>query len=283
MLRATSVPKTASISPLLSPNKIARNAERSCETKIPEIEGLRRRVTETSVPTSEEDSLFMHTKVSARRGLTSLEHTRWHKHRKVHPFSRFYNLIGLAMISHCSKHLLQWRIQTIKVCTFSVSSIPRNASAIFGVVFNFDSSVLEFVQLQEVQVVTDEKDMVLFKVEDVVEGLKKFILQPTFHHLTRNSKTVHRNRKIHKFGYFCKKTKRLKHQRTKSWDLRDRKSLQNLEPNVHGTNMEPPKKKNMYKETLRNQSSFKSVFFYHVMHFHLHLSKRLQLPKNWEH
>ena len=44
MLRATSVPKTASISPLLSPNKIARNAERSCETKIPEIEGLRRRV-----------------------------------------------------------------------------------------------------------------------------------------------------------------------------------------------------------------------------------------------
>ena len=44
LLRATSVPKTASISPLLSPNKIARNAERSCETKIPEIEGLRRRV-----------------------------------------------------------------------------------------------------------------------------------------------------------------------------------------------------------------------------------------------
>jgi len=50
--------------------------------------------------------------------------------------------------------------------------------------------VLEFVQLQEVQVVTDEKDMVLFKVEDVVEGLKKFILQPTFHRLTRNSKTT---------------------------------------------------------------------------------------------
>ena len=32
--------------------------------------------------------------------------------------------------------------------------------------------------------------MVLFKVEDVVEGLKKFILQPTFHCLTRNSKTT---------------------------------------------------------------------------------------------
>ena len=45
--------------------------------------------TETSVPTSEEDSVFMHAKVSAWRGLTSLEHTRWHKHRKVHPFFRF--------------------------------------------------------------------------------------------------------------------------------------------------------------------------------------------------
>jgi len=75
-------------------------------------------------------------------------------------------------------------------CFAAFPVINRDASAIFGVVFNFDSSVLEFVQLQEVQVVTDEKDMVLFKVEDVVEGLKKFILQPTFHRLTRNSKTT---------------------------------------------------------------------------------------------
>ena len=75
-------------------------------------------------------------------------------------------------------------------CFAAFPVINRDASAIFGVVFNFDSSVLEFVQLQELQVVTDEKDMVLFKVEDIVEGLKRFILQPTFHHLTRNSKTT---------------------------------------------------------------------------------------------
>ena len=78
------------------------------------------------------------------------------------------------------------------LCFAAFPIINRDASTIFGVVFNFDSSVLEFVQLQEVQVVTDEKDMVLFKVEDAVEGLKRFILQPSFHRLTRNinSKTT---------------------------------------------------------------------------------------------
>ena len=159
-------------------------------------------------------------------------------------------------------------------CFAAFPAINRDASAIFGVVFNFDSSVLEFVQLQEVQVVTDEKDMVLFKVEDVVEGLKKFILQPTFHRLTRNSKTTETKKSTNLAT--SAKNKEIKTPANKELSPKRQKITPNLEPNMHGTNIEPPKKKK--KETLRNQSSFKSVFFYHVVHFHLHLSKRLQLP-----
>jgi hypothetical protein len=83
--------------------------------------------------------------------------------------------------------------QESPVYVFCFAALPvdianTDTANIFGVVFDFSSSVLVFVKLEELQPVKND-ELLSFNVDEVALGMKQFIEQPTFTPLTEISKT----------------------------------------------------------------------------------------------